>query len=341
MENTIKKNKPRIEWIDFARGIGILLVLIGHTKIPYLPRYLAYAFHMPFFFIISGLCFSVKKEENFWAFLLKKTRTLIVPYFFISFLWFIYDCVREHFHSQITLKFIVEDVSVYLVQRHFHAIWFLTCLFLCEIFMFFIARISNRKILITITIVFFILSFLYSEYVNLILPWCIDLVLTALPFMLIGYIWKKAIIGFEITKKNLYLPILLLIICIAANAINVIIFNNGNKTNFMDNDFAFYPLYLISSIAGSFSLIFFAKWFKYNKLINYIGANSILFFTVHQIIFSTADNLKDITGDRGMAFDIIMWIVYFILSIVVITIMNEIMIRTPLCVLIGKKYKKA
>lgn len=39
----------RIEWIDTAKGLGLLLVFIGHLKTPYLATWV-YTFHMPLFF---------------------------------------------------------------------------------------------------------------------------------------------------------------------------------------------------------------------------------------------------------------------------------------------------
>lgn len=44
----------RIEWIDIAKGIGILLVILGHTIALKYSKVL-YTFHMPLFFIIVGI----------------------------------------------------------------------------------------------------------------------------------------------------------------------------------------------------------------------------------------------------------------------------------------------
>lgn len=49
-------HSQRIEWIDVAKGIAILLMVAGHTTIPKSISNFIWAFHMPLFFIASGLC---------------------------------------------------------------------------------------------------------------------------------------------------------------------------------------------------------------------------------------------------------------------------------------------
>lgn len=70
----------RIRWIDTARGIAILLVVLGHcignSTDPV--NKVILSFHMPLFFFISGLC---AKYENgrFMGYLKKKAKTLLIP----------------------------------------------------------------------------------------------------------------------------------------------------------------------------------------------------------------------------------------------------------------------
>ena len=41
---TDRTQKKRIEWIDIAKGIGMVLVMLGHAQIPYVsPCQVAYA----------------------------------------------------------------------------------------------------------------------------------------------------------------------------------------------------------------------------------------------------------------------------------------------------------
>ena len=52
----------RIPMIDVAKGIGIILVVIGHTNLPTLVMNLIYAFHVPLFFVLSGMVFNMNKS---------------------------------------------------------------------------------------------------------------------------------------------------------------------------------------------------------------------------------------------------------------------------------------
>lgn len=70
--------KKRIDYIDMAKGIGIILMIIGHmpVKNEYIKN-LIYCFHMPLFFIISGYLFRYKDNKECLKNIVKK---LIVPY---------------------------------------------------------------------------------------------------------------------------------------------------------------------------------------------------------------------------------------------------------------------
>ena len=54
--------EKRIFWIDALRGIGIFLVVLGHTF--WKGHNVIYAFHMPLFFFISGILFKTGGEKN-------------------------------------------------------------------------------------------------------------------------------------------------------------------------------------------------------------------------------------------------------------------------------------
>lgn len=65
--NRIKDGLDRKIELDVVKGIGIIIMVIGHTHFSdgFLNHYI-YAFHMPLFFVISGMLFrkNTLKEEN-------------------------------------------------------------------------------------------------------------------------------------------------------------------------------------------------------------------------------------------------------------------------------------
>ena len=87
-------SSARVTWVDTAKGYGIILVVFEHdirglingdimTWTP-ITRFIdawIYAFHMPLFFILSGLFLFRSKEKPWGAFVLDKLRTIAYPYF--------------------------------------------------------------------------------------------------------------------------------------------------------------------------------------------------------------------------------------------------------------------
>lgn len=72
------KTIQRIDDWDIAKGIGILLVVMGHLRIDAVCSNAIYLFHMPLFFILSGLLFA--PEAGMGEFVRKKARHLLLPY---------------------------------------------------------------------------------------------------------------------------------------------------------------------------------------------------------------------------------------------------------------------
>lgn len=62
--------RQRIDWIDVVKGIAIILMIVGHTKCPKTLNHIIFSFHMPLFFVLSGLTFTPAKD---WKSLLRKT----------------------------------------------------------------------------------------------------------------------------------------------------------------------------------------------------------------------------------------------------------------------------
>lgn len=87
----------RLDWLDAARGIGILLVVVGHTLGGLIDSPLGrdfalgralflaiYTFHMPLFMMLSGVLVSARLERSRLRFCRRLLTGLIWPYFLWS-----------------------------------------------------------------------------------------------------------------------------------------------------------------------------------------------------------------------------------------------------------------
>ena len=58
----ISTDKKRMDYIDIAKGIGIILVILGHRNISTDIKQFIYTFYMPLFFMLSGYLFKFKNK---------------------------------------------------------------------------------------------------------------------------------------------------------------------------------------------------------------------------------------------------------------------------------------
>lgn len=66
-------------WIDYAKAIGIYLVILGHIPVTADIKWAIYGIHMPLFFIISGILRS-RTDNDVKEQLKKIVNGLVIPY---------------------------------------------------------------------------------------------------------------------------------------------------------------------------------------------------------------------------------------------------------------------
>ena len=74
-------NNERNITIDVTKGIGIILVVLGHIGIAFW-GHIIYQFHMALFFMLSGYCFKVDYLNNKKQFIVKRSIKILWPYLF-------------------------------------------------------------------------------------------------------------------------------------------------------------------------------------------------------------------------------------------------------------------
>lgn len=345
----IINRQTRIEWIDIAKGIGILCVLFGHFKVNEssifgvnitIPYYLVYSFHMPLFFFLSGYCFS-KKTICFKEFFLKKCIGLMIPYISFSIFWIVSDSLFNVLANNISFEFFLDEFKTYFMQIRFHAIWFLPCLFIMEIAFYWILRLAkgNNVLIFTIGIIITILGVLYRKVININLFWNVDIVFTMILFFIIGYILKSInFIKSESKHKNSIAFCVFALLNVTVNTININIF----KPHIIDvygNQYCNYILFYISALLGIMAIVELSIMLEGKaKYINYLGRNTLVYFALHQIIYYAAQKIFEYLNLSS----VLIWILYFVLmvlSLIILTLLNEILLKTKFKILLGKGIK--
>ena len=206
----------RIGWIDAAKGMGIILVLIGHCDIPDVNQYI-YIFHMPLFYIISGFCWNIGKNRSisFKDFAKKKFNSYIIPYFKIALICFVVlgiggNLLRMGFGDEYRTQLLKYIFGIAIYSRgttewlpSCSPIWFLTALFFAELIFYWIMKQSRPIVFVAIAGILGFLCYLCGK----VFPWNIDNALTAIPYLYVGTIARKY---WSIISSVRYLPIMLL-----------------------------------------------------------------------------------------------------------------------------------
>ena len=133
--------KQRMNEIDVARGIAMLLVMWGHFVTNDLLVKPVYIFHVPLFFIISGYLFDGQKY-TVRIFLKKKIRTMIIPYLLLGIPIVISQLI---INKQYTVHALTYYCTKYFVQKRDTTMWYLACLLLVEVFYYVIIKCFDKK----------------------------------------------------------------------------------------------------------------------------------------------------------------------------------------------------
>lgn len=204
-----KIGKERLAWIDLAKFLGILFVLLAHAElnIPVIGG-LAVYFYVPIFFVLSGYNYH-KKEEPFSSFLKRKAKRLLLPYFtyniFLYLFFFMKDFVITNQISIMALKpfigILYSRNSLYPLDNYGNTYfltnlnsptWFLTALFvsvvLFEVGMR-IVHFNEEKILI-FSLVSAMIGIFLHYFCKILLPWSIDTAFLLEGLIAFGY-WLK------------------------------------------------------------------------------------------------------------------------------------------------------
>ena len=369
--------RKRLDYLDMTKGLGMILVLIGHlqgdsifTFSPYIQPLCVFifSFHMPMFFIVSGILQAVKKDETKPFRELAKTRFkgIMVPYYWFSFFYLIVVVVAL-IRGEIAPQTLYLNIWYVLSGYGMNVLWFLPALYLGELlFIFLRRRIREDLPFIAVVglsnaIVYLISYFLgIAEYPTPVAMRIHEFVIMILrPILVCGFIsigyyvhlllGGKSRIGEFFNKPQLnekgkisakyaaayiVLGLMLFGICFAFFRIN-------NGIDFRTLAFRNVFFFFLCALSGSYGMISVCKGLPSVPLFCYWGIGSLIFMATHNSQVMLTWSLKTamyvnqyLTRARG-------YICYAIV-VIMITAYSTLMIyviRRFFPFIIGKPYK--
>ena len=252
----------RAGWADAAKGIGILLVVLGHNQInSFMPVFhqFIYSFHMPLFFMLSGMFF--KPQIGFFPLLKRRFSSVLRPYLIMLILIYAgYLFFSTMPVMQVVMRFVKSLLYSMPDTMEWLPMWFLPHLFLLNLFAWLVVWLIYARLPAVWMRLLFLTGLLWCGVVVMRasagidfsflvlrvqggLTWSADLLLVTVSFFLLGYEmrqslpeavlrsrWVLLVSGLLWVALNLYFPV---------------------KVDLAARAYGFFPLATLVALSGS------------------------------------------------------------------------------------------
>lgn len=305
-------------------------VVLGHVALPKETISLIYSFHMPLFFIISGMTLNDSKilQTPLKDTIIDKAKKLIIPYLWMSFImfpmWFVtfklIGSTKTTLFQAFKGIFYGNNTSYYSGTSN--ALWFLLTLFFANILYSILVKLSknNETGLASLIVLCGIIGFLDKGVAQI---WHLNVTFTAVVFMYIGRcfmkLYKENSEWFESRKeKGKYLLILLL--CI----IGLFSHHQNGRISMTANKFGnSLLLYYITAVAFSFAIIIMVILLPKIKLFEFVGKNTLLYVGLHIPIIRLFENAFPIFKSE-LVMSVLLAIGVYLVMIIICMIFNKV-----------------
>ncbi|MBQ3473894.1 acyltransferase family protein [Candidatus Saccharibacteria bacterium] len=289
------RSSKRLHYVDIARGVAMFIIVLSHTIPATTPEsYAIYRFlffiNVPIFFVLSGFLFHVKENESFFQFLKTKSLRIMLPYFVWALVFLIpYLIFGNEIISLLEQKDIWQRIGNVLygngvgdtLQQN-GPLWFLPALFTTEIIFYFVVYfVKSKKMEVVAFILTLLVGFLSTFFANkFYLPWGLNSALTIGSFFYFGYLLRKwEVLDRMKPKFSVCLFFICLILCGVA-----VYFNEIDNVVWADYEYRNYFLTILSGMTSALAIIQISKWIGKNKVIEYVGVNTMSILIFHKVI---------------------------------------------------------
>lgn len=329
----------RIDYVDTMRGVCILLVNYFHANFTlFMLKYVADICVHPFLFM-AGYFYS--RKLSFKENLIKKARSNLFPYYVFGLFYYIIWLI---FSGNVQGDLIAPLRAVLYTPTGFFpiesALYFLPMMFFAVIIFSLIEKtVCKEAARLVIVLLITLLGNLWVMLIGVRLPMSIDVSMSLLIYVYLGFNGRKILSFTDSVLAKIKSRYFRIILFIAAAVLNYIAIDLCPISNIRNGEWGIIPMTHLNTCVTMLLWVYFFRWSDkvsfltpVNKALKYIGKNSMIFMCFSHV---------GLTVSRAIVFRLplpmtVSFILYYVLSIIVILPVVYVFNKTKLHLIFGK-----
>ena len=315
----------RLSWLDVLKGIGIILVVIGHIYSNQTIFNWLYSFHMPLFFLSAGW---VYKEKTVLADIKRRIQTIVIPYFSFGFLVLIYWQLIERRFRDSDMSFMDSLFGLFSgcydnLEFNIH-LWFLPCFFVTVIIFNILVNLGGRRMAYLVSALMR-LAFIVVPMHGLI--WGIDRVFKYIGFYAVGvFIAGKSV---KAVRKKVEAGIVAIVLLALSFSLSCYHLTMG-------------IMWFVTALIGVAAVILISQLINENRILQYFGRISLIILCIHgpvyRIVVKIVSILLNVSTD-AVRESFLLAMVVVVITMAICSTAYEVVVRLAPW-MVGKKKVK-
>ena len=312
----------RLSWLDVLKGIGIVLVAIGHIYSNRTVFNWLYSFHMPLFFLAAGW---VYKEKSVLTDIKRRIQTIVVPYFSFGLLVLLYWQVIERRFRNSDMSFMDSLLGLFSgcydnLDFDVH-LWFLPCFFVTVALFNILVNLGGRKIAYVVSA---LMSLIYVVLPMPELPWGINRVFKYIGFYAVGVFLAGR--ETKIADRNVGTGVAAVVLL----TVNFFLSLYNLTTGLM---------WFVTALIGVTAMILISQFINENKILQYFGRISLIVLCIHGPVYRIVVKIVSIPlhmGTDAVRENILLAMIVVVITMIICSVAYEVVVRIAPW-MIGKK----